>query len=250
MVKKLLILLCLTPALMLVSCSDDDDKPVSPSTPTTGSGNLVSETRTLPTFHSVTLTAVGSIRVSRGTTQSVGIEVDDNIMDYILTSVVNGVLIISSDPSVSLSDYDLSVTLTMTDLESLTLAGVGSIISEGAPLEADSIYLYLTGVGDISIHCEASYISSTFTGVGNLILMGSVDYQRIVHSAVGTISAYECSSDTTVAVLTGIGNVQVFVNDYLNVIIGGRGSLYYMGTPQITSVITGSGQVIDANPSN
>ncbi len=248
MFKKLLILLCLTPALMLISCSDDDN-PESPPTQITGSGDPASELRTLPEFHAVTLSTVGTVWVSVGQAQSVRIQVDDNVMDYIITTVVNGELFITSDPSVSLSDFDLYVTLATTDLEGLTLTGVGTMESEGNILDLDSFYVNLSGVGNINVRLLADYMRSTLSGVGDVSVEGSVNFHRIIHSAVGTITAYECSTDTTVAVLSGIGNAQVFVNDYLNVTIGGRGSLYYMGMPDITSVITGTGQLIDANPS-
>ena len=90
-------------------------------------------------------------------------------------------------------------------------------------------------------------IRTSLSGVGIVDLAGLADYHRCYNSAAGTISAFDLITDTTVANLSGVGNVEVYVTDSLHVSIGGVGSLYYKGDPTIVQEITGTGSVIDAN---
>lgn len=244
MYKKSVILLGVLSLLLVSSCSDDDN-PVFPEQ-VTGSGDLITEERTLSEFHSVDLLTVGVVRLTSAAEQSVSITVDDNVMQYIVTTVVNGELRISSDPSVSLTNFDLTVNLAMTDLESLTLSGVGTIISL-SQFEVDSLDIVLSGVGNITMGLQADYLMTSLSGVGSLNLNGAVAYHDCLHGAVGSISSFPLISDTTIAILSGVGSAEVYVNDTLDVTISGSGSLYYKGQPVVVENISGTGQVIDAN---
>ena len=54
-------------------------------------------------------------------------------------------------------------------------------------------------------------------------------------------------SENCVVSLPGSGNCEVNVNSNLDIFIGGSGSVYYTGSPAITSTITGSGEIINGN---
>lgn len=243
MFRRLFVILSLL-SIILISCSDDDN-PVSRQK-ITGSGNLITESRTIPPFNSINLVTVGNVQLTQGATQSVSVTVDDNVMDYILTTVSNGVLTISSDTGVNVTDFDLILNITMIDLEDLTLTGVGNIISAGT-FNADVVDLLLHGVGNIDMSLNVDRLNSIFSGVGNFQLLGSADRHQIIHSAVGNMNAYSLVTDTTIAVLSGVGNAYVFANDTLDATITGMGSLYYKGDPAVHQTITGQGRVIDAN---
>lgn len=245
--SKPLLLLCLAGMAGFVSCSDDDKNPVSNEyEEIAGSGTLVTVDRTVAEFHSVALYTIGTVNLTSGAAQSLSITVDDNVAQYISTSVVAGELRIGSPMGVVLTDFDLTVNVTMTDLESVAIYGIGSFLGTNR-FEADSIKLVITNVGTIDLDLDAYYLRSDIGNVGELNLSGSVAYHRIWHGSAGLIRAFGLESDTTVANMNGSGNAEVFVTDSLHVAIVGSGSVYYKGTPAIHQVIFGTGQVIDAN---
>lgn len=249
---------------IFVSCSDDNN-PTGPKMEIKGSGNIVSEERVATAFRSVDFTSVGNVHITSGATQLVTISADDNVIEHIFTTVSKGVLKISSDPAVNLSEFDLDVYLTMTDLEKITLTGVGNIVGTNTflvdtvelmldgvgnidfNLDSDMIYATLEGVGNFNLNLEAGRLVSALNGVGNINLEGSAPYHQCVHTSTGSILAFNLITDTSYVVQTAVGYTELYVNDYLNVIISGLGSVYYKGHPSIDVIISGTGQVINAN---
>lgn len=211
-----------------------------------GSGNQVTQVRLLAPFYSVNLSTVGNVNLTHGSVQEVSITISDNLMEYVRTTVSSGTLIIDVEPGKKFSNFDLTVNLTMTNLEELSNSGAGSIESMNR-FHVDSVKLNLSGAGNISLLLEAGQLNSTLTGAGNIVLSGEVDSHQIGHSGAGNLLAFSLVTETTTVNLSGAGKVEVFVNQLLNVTISGVGSVHYKGHPTIIQSITGSGSLIDAN---
>jgi hypothetical protein len=211
-----------------------------------GSGNPTTIAPQLPAFKSVNLMAVGNVRLTAGPEQAVSITIDDNIAPYLSTIVTGQELQISTEPGVNLQDYDLTVDLTMTDVERLSLTGVGSISGQSI-FTADRISLSLSGVGNISLDIEVEELVTTVLGVGNVSLAGYARSHDCVHSGLGLLDAFAMVSDTATLIMSGAGDAKVYVDSLLNVTITGVGSVYYKGDPEINVTITGLGQLLNAN---
>jgi hypothetical protein len=231
--------------IIATACSDRNTDPVSSLT-ITGSGVMASEGRTVPSFHSVSLTTVGNVLIGHSAQQSVNVTVDDNIMPFITTTVSGGVLVIGSNQSVSLSDFDLTVNIAMPELRAITLNGVGNLTGL-SQFAGDTLNLTINGVGNIVCDADMYLLNSTIGGVGNLIVSGQATRHVASLASVGNLESFGLMSDTALVTVSGQGNAEVNVADYLNVSISGAGSVLYRGQPNIDVFITGSGSVIDAN---
>lgn len=77
---------------VLFSCEADDV--------VSGSGNLITETRTVSVFNKVSSIGVFDINITQGNFQSVEIIADDNIIDYVTTKVVNNELLLYLDDTI------------------------------------------------------------------------------------------------------------------------------------------------------
>jgi hypothetical protein len=241
--RLILIFLCIF-TIGGLSCSDDDE-PTSSST-IKGSGNIISRVRTLPPFHSINHSMGGDINLVSGTTQEVVVTVDDNIIDHIVTEVENEVLRIYIAQGVNLSDFNLTLDLTMTDLETIATSTPGDVISYNT-FEIDSLEIAHAGAGSLTMSIDADYLFSTPNSAGNFILNGSVIRHESHCAHEGRVQCFGLYTDTTIIYLFSVGNAEVYVDSYLEVRIAGVGSLYYKGNPTIDQTITGTGQVIDAN---
>ena len=229
--------------LFLFSCKAPTD---SDSGTIIGSGTLVTQVRSHVPFHSVELFTVGTVNVRSGSEQKISITVDDNILEYVRTTVSNGSLLINLDPGRRFSNLNLTIDLTMTDLEALSNSGAGSITGIN-PFAVDNVRLNLAGAGHIILELDAAELDSTLSGAGNIVLNGSVGLHGIAHSAAGNVLAFGLITGTTNISMSGAGRAEVYVNQLLDVTISGAGSVYYRGRPTVVQNITGTGQLIDAN---
>lgn len=224
------------------------DKCVSPeeTEQIKGSENLITETRILDDFYSVHISTAGKVYITYGTKQQVSVTVNDNVLEYITTTVNNGKLVIGVKRGVQLSNFNLTVNLTMTDLEELSSSSAGSIEGKNK-FKADYVSLVLSSAGSIRLELEAEQLYSSLSSAGSLFLSGSVVDHRAVLSSAGNLYSFELITDTSTITLSSAGNASVYVSRLLNVIISSIGSLYYKGNPKINKTITSLGRVIDAN---
>jgi hypothetical protein len=241
MIQRWLILLGLA-VLVCLGCSGENS-PVGPDT-IIGSGVLDSEVRSLDPLHSVSMRMPGDVALTYGDNQTLTVIADDNVLEYIETIDSSGTLIIRVQSGISLSNFELTVNVTMTDLEGVESLSTGFITSTNR-FEVNSVGVILSGSGPVSLELTTRALSSILSGVGPLTLEGIADVHAIVLSGTGTVAAFELETVNTSVILSGTGSAQIRVSTALSVILSGTGSVLYKGNPgQKTEIITGTGSVI------
>ncbi len=236
----LLVLLFLNTSCLIIDGIEDSDDQVR------GSGYLVTEQRTLPDFNSVEMNTAGKVYISSGAEQEVTVAVDQNIAEYITTSVNDGKLYIGTQRGVSLSNYKLIINLTMTDLEELVTNSSGDIIGQNK-FEADVVSLVTNSSGDISLELEANQLYSRISSAGDIYLNGIINRHDATISSSGDLIAFNLATDTTKIILSSSGDAEVFATHLLYATISSSGSLYYKGHPTIYPTVSSSGRLINAN---
>jgi len=226
------------------ACSNEDKTPTGPVL-ITGSGNVVTESRTVSPVHSVDLRMVGTVNLLPSGTQALSVRADDNILPAVATRDSSGILIIEVKAGSAITGYTLAVDLTLPDVDGAVMSSAGTIAGSGFVL--DGLSVVLAGAGTINLDVTADAVSSVLAGAGSIIIAGSTDAHQIVSVGPGAVRAFGLVSGTTSVVLSGTGPVEVTATTALSVVISGSGSVYYKGSPTLSSVITGTGAVIDAN---
>jgi hypothetical protein len=207
-----------------------------------GSRTYVTEAREVRGFDRVTLTGSGDVTLIQGERESLTVETDDNVMPYITTRVSGGTLTLGTKSGVSVSPTRLRFTLTVVDLEGITIAGSGNVTMER--LDADRIEVKITGSGNVRIDgLEADRANVEVTGSGNVELAGTVNELEITVSGSGNYIGEDLRSETASIKVTGSGNATVWATESLDVKMTGSGSARYYGTPQVSLTGSGSGNV-------
>ena len=200
---------------------------LGPSSVITGSGNVVSETREVSGVDSaVVFKAPGEMTITLGETPALTIEADDNLMGIIQTRVENGTLVIelTAGPNVSLQlNQPIRYRLTVTSLESIELAGAGSIQALG--IEAEDLKVNFSGGGKIELTGHAGSQEVKFNGAG-IYQAGDLESQNVTLSASGSVDA------------------TVWATDRLDVDCKGACSVKYYGDPALGKNINAVGLVI------
>ncbi len=256
--KHIIFSLLVITAACFTSCENLWDKCVE------GDGNRSLEDRPLQSFSSIEVNGEFDVRIDTGSTHSVTIEADENLLDLINTRVSGDKLIIETRNHYCLQPtHPVEITVTAGEINEIALNGSGFVYCYG--LETPEISVRLSGSGQIDcdhlvttvtdivlegsglINCNVTTerLTDRLEGSGEIKFTGAcIDAgHRIIGS--GKIRANQLNTDVCEVYISGSGIAETYVNSALNVTIIGSGIVYYTGNPSVESDISGSGKVVE-----
>lgn len=213
-----------------------------------GAGPVVSETRSLASFDKITLDGSADIYIAQDSVQSVTVQAQDNILDILETEVYNGHLKIGFDRNCVKNHEPVKVYLTVPNIWEVRVEGSGNIIGLGS-INMSDLRFEIEGSGNIQFPLiSANSLGVHISGSGDVNFAGEgASYLDIDINGSGNVRAYDLPVNNVAIDVDGSGDSRVHAIDNLDVRISGSGNVYYLGYPQITSHISGSGDIISAN---
>ncbi len=209
-----------------------------------GNDIIISEERSVNPFHGLVVIGDFEVEIIYDTIQEVEISADENLLAYIDTRVVGKNLIIEPNTDRCLrSRSGIRVTVYTDVLREAELDGPGIIICYD--WYADYLRLKLKGSGDIIfINADVLDIRAYNYASGIIEIEGLADEATFVVDGSGDIRAFRLPVYECYAEITGPGNINCTVIDYLDAVIDGSGFIYLKGNPIIRSSIRGTGDII------
>ncbi len=191
--------------------------------------------------------AVGKIIVKQGENEGLTIQADPEIRSRVHTEVKEGILVISYDSDwkdwTGFNFIDKGVatfTLTLKDIKSLAISGVGNL--DSAEIISDSLTLSLSGPATMTFGTlTVNSLKVDMSGVGSIDLAGKCLEQNISLSGAGSYKASRLESERATVKLTGVGSATILVSESLDASISGAGAVEYYGNPKISQKISGIG---------
>lgn len=209
---------------------------------TKGTGPIVKETLNLEDFTSFKLGIAGDVYLSRGNTQKVVVEGQQNIIDELKTDVSGGTWSIGFKNNVS--NYDkFKIYITIPTIDGVIVSGSGDVYGKDKFTNLGDIRVSVSGSGGIELDVEAKSISSTISGSGDIELEGSADAYNVRISGSGDVEAYGLMTKNCEASISGSGDIHISASETLVAKIVGSGDISYKGSPSVKSKIVGSGDV-------
>lgn len=213
-----------------------------------GSGILVTEERPVSTFERIELSGIGMLVIEIGSEEALVIEAEDNLLEYLETSVRGDTLEIGSRERTNLQPTEpISYYLTVKSLDSISVSGLGNVEAPG--METTRFSVDISGAGDVnmdSLHAEQLDVS--ISGLGSVgIDAGQVSEQTIDISGSGDYNGRNLESRTADVQVSGLGSATLWVTQDLSVNISGSGSVRYAGDPSVDSDISGLGSLKKIN---
>jgi len=209
-----------------------------------GSGKLDSEERSVSDFRKVQFSGIGTLYIDHGDVETLIVEADDNLLEYIETEVLNEVLYIDLREGVNINPKEkITYHLTIKDLDDISISGVGNV--KAPDLESKKFNIDLSGASNIEINqLIASELHVRLSGVGNISIKGGqIINQDIRISGSGSYSASNLESNVVKIDLSGLGSASVWATEELTVNISGAGKVDYAGQPSVNSNISGVGKL-------
>jgi hypothetical protein len=230
-----------------------------------GSGNVVEETRAVSGFTGVELATVGTLHIQVGNSESLRIEAEDNLMQYLLTEVRGGRLNIENREGVNLqSTRPIHYYLTVTALDTIVISSSGDVEApdlqagrfsatihssgnlEMGDLQAGTLTVNITSSGNVTMGTlNADTLEVDISSSGNLkIAGGEVGRQTITISSSGEYTAQDLQSTEADVRLSSSGSATIRVRDRLRANLTSSGDVRYVGSPTVDATTTSSGNVV------
>jgi len=223
-----LALLALVPACILVVDGDSDwhgphwHSESGGKNSIRGSGVSKTETRTVGDFRKIQVNGSCDVSVSVGSAAGLTVTADDNLLEYVVTEVRDGTLVVEMKSGSYSPSVHLKANATVPSLESLAIRG--SADADVTGLSGDRFEVSIEGSGDAKASGKVGTVVAKVAGSGDV--------------NVANLEA----RDATVEV-SGSGDVEVWATDALTVSIAGSGDVGYKGEPKLTKSVAGSGSV-------
>lgn len=217
-----------------------------------GSGNIIVEDRKVSGFDKILVTGVGKVIITQGDSESLSIETDDNLMEYIETKVNGNTLEIGFKDDIGFSSNGGQAALdpsdgftfrvSVIDLEAILLSGAAKF--EVEKLKTDQLRINLSGAGDVTVSdLNANLLDVVVSGAGDIELIGKVEVQNVLLSGFGRYQAFDLESQEADVTISGAGGADVWVTEKLALTISGAGDVNYYGSPTVTPDISGLGRI-------
>src|SRR6478752_6359469 len=140
-----------------------------------GNGNVVTQERSVGGFKVVRSAGSFDVFIASGSTQSVKVEAEDNLQEYIDVVVEGDELTIKAKEGFRLSPKrDLKIFVTSPTLDDVKVSGSGNITSEGTITVSNPMKLEINGSGDIKVNVDAPEVEAQISGSGDMQLEGNV----------------------------------------------------------------------------
>lgn len=208
-----------------------------------GNGDVITEDREVTGFSGVRIDGSADVYVMQDTSESVVVETDENLMEYVTTELVGGMLAVDTRQGVALAPTKLIVYVQGPDIDELSINGSGDITASST-LIGERLDLSIDGSGDISARVDMTSVYTSIDGSGDVTLSGETDAHSISIDGSGDVKASNLATSTTTITIDGSGNCKVNAAETLTVTIDGSGDVYYRGSPTVNQSISGSGDVI------
>lgn len=196
-----------------------------------GSGNLITETHQVSGFTKVEFAGVREVEIVQDGTESLVIETDDDVMEHITTEVRDATLYVSQRLG-SPTPTKLKITLHVNELTGISIPGRVSVRADS--LKTDTLANRIEGVASLRIKSlVADELTVVINGVGDVKISGSASSQTVVIGGTGTYHAGDLQSESASLVVSGSGDVTLWVTKILDVVAQGTCTVDYYGLPEI-----------------
>ena len=226
------VLFFLSAIVLLISCDY-----------TTGSGNVITEKRTVGSFSGISVSNAIDVEVKIGPVAAVEVEADDNIIEHIVTSVSGGILKIGIENLHSISNSHLKVYITNPVLKSVNANSSAEVKVLDVIKDDGKLSFHASSSADIEAEVEAPEVEAEASSSGSVTLTGRTKNYKAEVSSSGDIKSAGLLSENTDVSANSSGSADVHASISLNADASSSGSIDYHGAATVKQKVSSSGSV-------
>ncbi|MEM6317113.1 MAG: head GIN domain-containing protein [Bacteroidota bacterium] len=200
----------------------------------------------LPNFSVITLDFSADVFIYEGDQQEIKIIAQPEIFEAITKTVID------DEWLVDLANFNggyesVTIEITMPTIKGLYTTSTGDIFVKDKFDGPETLELSVKRSGDITYRGNPQLIDLKMNGTGDVDLSGTTQFLKAQLSSSGDLSAFDLKAQIVELSSRSSGDAAIRVDKKLDVIMTSSGDVEYKGRPQITSNISGSGDLEDAN---
>ncbi|MBN1416295.1 MAG: DUF2807 domain-containing protein [Bacteroidales bacterium] len=204
----------------------------------TGNGKVVKETRDVSRFTELKVATGIDAIITQGDNESVVVEADENLQEWIKTEVVDNRLKVYSDKNIR-SAREKKVYITYKKLNSIDITSAGDVDGDNT-LVTDELDIEMSSAGDLNLDVEVDKLEIDISSAGDAKLSGKTNYLKADLSSAGDLNAFDLEAKSGDVNVSSAGSARVFITEEASFKCSSAGNITYMGEPRIKNISTSS----------
>ena len=221
-------------AVAVISCSTVGQ----PGKTVHGNHNVTRSERSLGSFTGIKVSSGVDVYLKQGDNESITVEADENLHEYIITEVKGGVLHVYTEANIRDAEKE-RVYVTMKEIKSVETSSSGDIVGE-SPVRNERLELSASSAGDIKLEIYAKEVEIDISSSGDMTLTGETDELDADLSSAGDLNAYDLKAKEAEISVSSAGDADVNVSEKITARASSAGDINYKGDPKYVDVHTSS----------
>lgn len=209
-----------------------------------GNGNTIAQSRNTGKFNSIDVSGAINVYVKQDSTQSVKVETDENLQQYVEVYENNGVLVISPKDNYNLDPTNkIKVYVAAPSFRAIDVSGASNIVGENKLVSGETLDIELSGASEAKVDLKAPRINAEVTGASTITLTGETKDLNVVGSGASGAKCFDLMTENTTVDISGASSAEVFASVKLDAEASGASEIKYKGAPAITQDINGASSI-------
>ena len=224
-------------ALLFASCEFLDRESIN------GNGKIATRERNVGAFNSIEANGAFEVHVQQASANSVKVETDENLMEYIDVYTEGSTLILRPKKGFSLDpSKEITVYASAPEFKDLEVNGASKIIGDG-PLSGNDLELHATGASELTMEVKTAKLKAELSGASHLNLKGSSSTVSTEASGASHVKCMDLVTDETTLHLSGASSAEVNADKQLTIEASGASNVKYRGNANINQKSNGASSV-------
>jgi hypothetical protein len=195
-----------------------------------GNRNVVTKERKAESFTGVKVSSGIDVYLKQGSIETISVEADENLHEYIITEVRAGVLNVYTDANIRFAERK-RVNVTMKEVNSVRVTSAGDVIGE-TPIKTDRLELSASSAGDIKLKVNAKDLKMDISSSGDITLTGEAETLDCNLSSAGDLNAFDLKVREANISASSAGDADINVSEKITARASSAGDINYMGNPK------------------
>lgn len=206
-----------------------------------GNGNIQTQTRKVSDFKGIDVSGGFTVEITQGSSESLRLEAEENLLDNIKTEVRNGVLHIYNDKGIT-SSKGMKAYITVKELNKIDISGGVKVIGKST-FKTNTMNIDMSGGSKVALAVDAKQLKMDMSGASKVELTGKADELIMEMSGASNVDASELEAKDVKVGASGASKVKVFAKDSLAIDASGASAVYYKGSPSITAETSAAAKI-------